>query len=85
MLASIKRALVLKGIFYETTSACVCLHTKFQVSSIILTSFRQGVILPLSPTSKQTSKKPTQIRVKSNDNLQAHAKVWDNFWQLKAH
>ena len=50
---------------------CVYLHTKFQVSSIILTSFRQGVIFPSPPppthththTSKRTPKKPTQIRV----------------------
>ena len=41
----------------------VYLRAKFEVSSIILTSFRQGVILP--PTSKRTPKKPTQIRVKS--------------------
>ena len=37
-------ALVLKGKFSETTCVRV-LGTKFQVSSIILTSFRQGVIL----------------------------------------
>ena len=28
---------------------CVYLETKFQVTSIILTSFRQGVIFPSSP------------------------------------
>ena len=39
------------------------LRAKFNVSSIILTSFRRGVILPPSPTSKRTPKKPTQIRV----------------------
>ena len=50
---------------------CVYLCTKFQVSSITVTSFRQEgvaegeVILPLPPppTSKRTSKEPTQIRV----------------------
>ena len=36
------------------------LRTKFQVSSIFLTSFR--VILP-PPTSKRAPKKPTQIRI----------------------
>ena len=43
----------------------VYLRAKFEVSSIILTSFRQGVILPPTPTftSKGTTKKPTQIRV----------------------
>ena len=50
----------------------VYLRTKFQVSSIILTIFRQEgggrVILPLPyPTSKQTPKKPTQIRVNQSE------------------
>ena len=47
---------------------CVYLRTKFQVSSMILTSFRQGVILhpptTTTTTSKRTPKKSTQIRVK---------------------
>ena len=38
-----------------------------KVSSIILTSFTQGVILPPPPTSKRTPKKPTQIRVKDSN------------------
>ena len=43
----IKVVLVLKSIFSETNYVCV-LRTKFEVSSIILTSFRldEGVILP---------------------------------------
>ena len=41
---------------------CVYLRTKFHVSSIIPTSFREGVILP--NTAKQTHKNPTQIRAK---------------------
>ena len=42
----------------------VYLRTRFQVSSIILTSFRQGIFYP-SPTYLKTNpKKPTQIRVK---------------------
>ena len=41
---------------------CVYLCTKFQVSSIILTSFRQGVILP-PLTVKQPPKNPSKIRV----------------------
>ena len=44
---------------------CVYLCTKFQVSSIIVTSFRlegEEVILPY--ISKQTPKEPTWIRVK---------------------
>ena len=43
---------------------CVYLHPKFQVSSIILTSFKQRVVLPPPPTAKGTPKKNTQIRVK---------------------
>ena len=45
----------------------VYLRAKFEVSNIILTSFRQEVILPPPPppppTSKRTCKKPTQIMV----------------------
>ena len=41
---------------------CIYLRAKFQVSSIIPTSFRQWVVSPY--TSKRTPKKPTQIRVK---------------------
>ena len=46
----------------------VYLYVKFEVSSIILTNFRQvgGVILHL--TSKQTPKKPTQIR--ANESIE---------------
>ena len=39
---------------------CIELRTKFQVSSIILTSFIQGVILPSPPPLPQN---PIQIRV----------------------
>ena len=42
----------------------VYLHAKFEVSSIILTGFRQGGNFTPPPTSKRTPKKPTQIRVK---------------------
>ena len=43
----------------------VYLRAKFEVSSIILTSFRQGggIIYRPPPTSKRTPKKPTQIRL----------------------
>ena len=50
-ISRIKRVLALRGIFSETKYVCVCvcvLRTKFQVSSIILTSFRDGVILTSS-------------------------------------
>ena len=41
----------------------VYLRAKFDVSSVSLTSFRQGVILPPTPTTtKRTPKKATQIR-----------------------
>ena len=46
----------------------VYLSAKFQTSSITLTSFRLGgvrIILPL-PNSTRTSKKPTQIKVKTS-------------------
>ena len=56
-----KRILVLKCIFFETY-ICGYLHTKFQVSSIILTSFRRGSFTP-PPPPNETPKKPTQIRV----------------------
>ena len=42
---------------------CVYVRTKFQVSSIILTSFRREVILPTPPPTKRTPKNPTQIKV----------------------
>ena len=40
-ICKIKRILVLKGIFSEIMYVCVYLRIKFQVSGIILTSFRQ--------------------------------------------
>ena len=45
----------------------VYLCAKFEVSSIILTSFRRGSFTP--PTSKGTPKKPTQIRVNEIDTF----------------
>ena len=49
----------------------VYLRAKFEVSSIILTSFRgrgggEFYHPPPPPTSKQTPKKPSQIRVKAH-------------------
>ena len=57
----------------------VYIRAKFQDSSIILTSFRQrgegGVILhTYTPNSKQTSKKPTQIKVKEEPRVVKDAK-----------
>ena len=59
-ISKIKKALVQKDIFPETNYVCVL---TYRISSIILTILRRGVIL-LPPTSKRTSEKPTQIRVK---------------------
>ena len=64
----IKRALVLKGLFFETTY--VYLRTKFQVSGGILTSFRilsppQSPPPPKKKTAQGILKKSTLIRVKS--------------------
>ena len=49
---------------------CVYLRAEIEISSIILTSFRQGIILP--PTPKRTPKKATQIRV----NKMKPGKFW---------
>ena len=57
---------LLKGVYFLKLHMCVYLRTKFQVSSVILTSLRQGVILPPSHTAKRTPKKSTFIRVKRN-------------------
>ena len=54
-----KKVLELKGIFSETECVCVYLRTKFQVSSVILTSFSQGrgLILPPPPPLTHTHRK----------------------------
>ena len=43
----------------------VYLRTKFHVSSIILTGFRQGVVLP-PPTQRGPLKSPPRLRLKPN-------------------
>ena len=48
---------------------CVYLRAKFEVSRIIITSLRQGVVLhcpPPTTNSKRTPRKPTQIRFTIN-------------------
>ena len=54
----------------------VYLLAKFEVSSMILTSFRHrgNFTLPLPPTSKRTPKKPTQIRVKVTPDISLQSK-----------
>ena len=45
----------------------VYLHVKFKISSIILTGFRQGVILPSPPRPPQNEplKSPPRLRLKA--------------------
>ena len=59
-ISEISWVLLLKAIFSKTKLNYT--RTKFQVSRIIITNFRQRVILP-PLTSKQIPKEPTQIRV----------------------
>ena len=42
----------------------VYLHAKFEVSSIILTGFRQGVILPIPQPQKEPLKSPPRLGLK---------------------
>ena len=63
--SKIKGLMILKGIFLKLKMQ-VYLHTRFHVSSVILTGFGQeggagGILSP--PTEKRTSKNPTQTRV----------------------
>ena len=55
-------------VYFLKLYVSVYLSTKFQVSSIILTSFRQGRVNFTPPSSKRTPKTPTQIRVNSRIN-----------------
>ena len=55
-----------KKVYFLKLHMIVYLRAKFQVSSIILTSFRQGGNSPDPLTSKRTPKKPTQISVKEH-------------------
>ena len=67
-ISKIKKALGLKSIFCETKYGCV-LRTKFQVSSIILTSFRQGVFLPPPPSPESESlQSPATLGLNSFEN-----------------
>ena len=61
-------------LYYLKLDMCVYLRAKFEVSSIILTSFRlggegEGVILTLPPTSRRTPKNATQIRVNKSKKI----------------
>ena len=61
-ISKIKGVQAIKGIFSETKKG-VYLRAKFEISSIILTSFRQGVILPPPPPLPQNEplKKPPRL------------------------
>ena len=81
--SKIKKILVLKGIFFVKLQIRLYLRTKFQVYSIILTSFRQPHLHP--PTSKWTLKRSSQIRFNVQQNwfilrLVAHCLL---FWQVQ--
>ena len=68
-ISKIKWVLVL---YFLKLNICVYLHTRYQVSNIILINeLRKGVIYP-PPTSKRTPKKPTHIRI--NIRLNNHHK-----------
>ena len=58
----------------------VPLHNKFQFSSLISTSFRQGEEAHL-PTARRTPKKPKQIRVKQE--ISSNAQVFKHFTNSK--
>ena len=58
-------------VYFLKQRMCFHVHTKLQISNMILTRFRQyGVVLSLpTPTTwKLTPKKPSQIKVKSIPN-----------------
>ena len=48
-------------VYFLKLDICVYLCTKFQVSSTILTTFRQGVILLLPPPQKEPLKTPPRL------------------------
>ena len=49
-------------LYMQKLLMCVYLHTKFQVSSIILMHFRR-VILPLPPLQNEPLKTPPRLRL----------------------
>ena len=67
-----KRVLILKSIFSENIYV-VYLSIKFQISSITLTSFRQGVILPPTPLQNKPLKSPPGLEFRIFfENLSHH-------------
>ena len=55
----LRELLVLKGMFSKSTYVCVYLPTKFQVSSIILISFRRGNLT--YPPQNEPLKSPPRL------------------------
>ena len=68
-ISKIKKVLVLKGIFSQTI-ICMYLRTMVQVSSIILTSFRQWVILLPLPLQNKPLKSPPKFGLRTYDSIQ---------------
>ena len=51
------------NLYFLKLLMCVYVRTKFQVSSIVLTSLREAILPTLPPPAKRTPKNPTQIKV----------------------
>ena len=66
--AKFRELLIYKSYFVKL-NMCLHLRIESQVSSVILTRFRQGVVLPPFPSSKQTPKNAFEIRVNINCNI----------------
>ena len=84
--ANLKRFCYWKAHFLKL-NICVYLRVKFQVSSIIVTSFRQGDNFILHSTAKRTPKKPTKIRfngsIDSVMNVSSNESYLNNFQVAK--
>ena len=64
LLASAKsRCSRYQNLYFLKLLMCVYVRTKFQISSVILTSFRRGIILPTPPHPYPPLKTPDQIKV----------------------
>ena len=63
----------LRGPWYEKMyflklNMCVYLRAKLEVSGIIVTSFRKGLILPLSPPQNEPLKSPPRLGLIDKEN-----------------
>ena len=57
-----------KKIYFLKLNMCVYLRAKLWVSSIIVTSFRKGLILPLSPPQNEPLKSPPRLGLINKGN-----------------